>query len=132
MSLEMQIGSTFDFQERRRRIRFPIALGARYAADGREDIKGTGWVVNISSLGALIMTDHDVPPGTSISVVVEWPILLDDFCPLALHSDGKVVRSEPVLGHSLIAVRFATRELRTQPKPPDRARILPKWLVRKR
>ena len=122
----------FDGPERRRRIRFPIQLGARYAVDGGEDIKGTGSTVNISSAGALITTDHDVPPGTSISVVMEWPILLDDFCPLALHIHGNVVRSDPGSGHSLIAVRFATCELRTQPKPPDQARILPKWLVRKR
>src|ERR1039457_132721 len=132
MNPEMQSGNSFDFQERRRRIRFPIVLGARYAVDGREDLKGTGWTVNISSLGALITTAHDVPPGTSISVVMEWPILLGDVCPLALHIRGRVVRSDPGSGHRLIAVRFATRELRTQPKPPDQARILPKWLVRKR
>lgn len=128
----MQSDSSFDFQERRRRIRFPIALGARCAVDGQEDIKGTGWTVNISSLGALITTDHDVSPGTPISVVMEWPILLGDVRPLALHIRGRVVRSDPGSGHSLIAVRFVTRELRTQPKPPDQARILPKWLVRKR
>ena len=124
--------STFDGQERRSRIRFPISLSARYVVVGQQKIEGTGRTVNISSNGVLMTSAQEVPPGTSISVVMEWPILLDDFCPLALHIHGKVVRSEPVLGQSLIAVRFSTCELRTQPKPPDQVRILPKWLVRSR
>jgi len=110
--------SDFDGQEHRRRIRFPIALGAHYAFAGQEDIKGTGWTVNISSLGALITTAHDVPPGTSIRIVIQWPILLGDFCPLALHIHGMVVRSDPGSSRSLIAVRFAAHELRVQSKPP--------------
>jgi hypothetical protein len=68
--------SSFDGQERRRRIRFPIGLGARYTVVGRQAIEGTGRTVNISSYGVLITSAQEVPPGTSISVVMEWPILI--------------------------------------------------------
>ena len=110
--------SSFEGPERRTRTRFPIELGARYAVSGRQEIEGMGRTVNISSHGVLMASAHEVFPETSIRVVIEWPILLGNICPLALHIHGKVVRSE----RGLIAVRFSTRELRTQPKPPDRKR----------
>jgi PilZ domain len=104
----------FDGPERRSRIRFPIELGARYVVIGRAKAEGTGWTVNISSQGVLITSREPVPSDTSIRVVIEWPILLGDISPLALHIGGKVVRSDS----GLIAVRFFTHELRIRPKPP--------------
>jgi PilZ domain len=128
MSRASQTVSTFDGPERRSRIRFPIELAARYAVVGRQDIEGTGRTLNISSHGALITSAHEVSPGTSIRVVIEWPILLGSVRPLALHTHGTVVRSD----HGLVAVRFSTHEFRTQPKPPDQVQDLPKWRVRSR
>lgn len=122
----MQTLSTFDGQERRRRIRFPIALGARYAV--HEGIEGTGWTVNLSSHGVLITSSHKVSPGTPIRIVIEWPIPLGSVCPLALHIRGTVVRSD----QGLVAVRFSIQELRTQPKPPDQVQGLSEWRVRSR
>ena len=107
--------STFDGPERRSRIRFPIALDARYAVLGRQDMGGTGRTVNISSQGALIASARELSPGTSIRVVIEWPILLGSVRPLALHILGKVVRSD----RDLLAVRFSHHKLRTQSKPPN-------------
>ena len=49
----MQGLKPFNGPERRRRIRFPIELGARYAVDRRPEIEGTGRTVNISSQGVL-------------------------------------------------------------------------------
>jgi PilZ domain len=111
----MQGLKPFKGPELRRRTRFPIELGARYAVHGRQEAEGTGRTVNISSQGVLITSAHQVSPGTSIRVVIEWPILIGNVCPLALHIYGRVVRSD----RGLIAVRFSTQELRTQPKPPN-------------
>jgi hypothetical protein len=114
--------SNFDGQERRRRIRFPIELGAHYTVDGRNDVSGTGQTVNISSNGVLIRSAHEVPPYTSIRVVIEWPVLIGDSCPLALHIHGRIVRTD----HGLIGVQFPRHELRTQPKPAGQVQGIPK------
>ena len=124
----MQSLSTFDGPERRSRIRFPIELAARYTIDGQQEIESAGKTVNISSHGALIQSPHEVLPGTSIRVVIEWPILIRDGRPLALHTHGTVVRSD----RGLVAVRFSTHELRTQPKPRDQVQPLSEWRVRGR
>jgi PilZ domain len=128
MKQAMQSLSIFDGLERRSRIRFPIALGARYAASGQQGIEGTGRTVNISSYGVLITSAHKVSPGKLIRVVIEWPILIDNACPLALHTHGRVVRSD----YGLVAVQFSTHEFRTQPKPPDLVQGVEKWRVRSR
>ena len=122
MSLAVQSLSTFDGPERRSRIRFPFALAARYAITGQQEIASAGKTVNISSLGALLRSPDEVLPGTSIRVVIEWPILIGNGRPLALHAYGTVVRSD----HGLVAVRFSAHELRTQPKPPDQVQVIPK------
>jgi len=114
----MQECLEFDGLERRQRTRFPIELRVRYATGGRREIAGAGKTVNISSRGVLISSAHELSPDTSIRVAIEWPVLIDDVCPLALHIHGTVVRSES----GLVAVRFAGHEMRTQPKPPDRLR----------
>ena len=109
--------SNFDGQERRSRSRFPIQLGVRYTVNGQQIIIGTGWTVNVSSGGLLIASTHQVRPGTSINVVVAWPILQGDVCPLTLNIHGRVVRLDPGPGYNLIAVKFSTCEWRTQRKP---------------
>jgi PilZ domain-containing protein len=107
--------STFDGPERRKRTRFPIALVARYAVDGRQEIAGMSRTVNISSQGVLMRSAHEVSPGTSIEVAIEWPILIGNSRPLALHLLGRVIRSD----HGLVAVEFRRYEFRIQSKPPD-------------
>jgi PilZ domain len=120
--------STLDGPERRRRIRFPIALSARCSVAGQQETGGTCRTVNISSHGALITSTPKVLPGTRIGVVIDWPIPIGNLCPLALHILGKVVRSED----GLVAVQFSTYELRTQPKVPNHVQSLPKRRVRSR
>ena len=120
--------STFEGLERRSRIRFPIALDAHYAVVGRQEIVGMGRTMNISSHGVLITSAREWTPGASVSVVIEWPILLGSVRPLALHIQGRVVRSD----RGLVAVRFSTHELRTQPKPPDQVQAVAEWRVRSR
>ena len=76
MRQAMQSLSTCDGPERRSRIRFPITLAARYAITGQQEIASAGKTVNVSSHGALIRSAQEVLPGTSIRVVIEWPILI--------------------------------------------------------
>jgi len=114
--------SNFDRQERRSRIRFPIELGAHYTVDRRNDVSGTGKTVNISSNGVLITSAHAVSPDTSITVLIEWPIVLGDVSAFALHICGRVVRSDA----GLVAVQFSRHELRAQPKPSIQFRSIPK------
>jgi hypothetical protein len=108
--------SIIEGQERRRRIRFPIAFNATYAVVGRERLEGTCKAVNISSHGMLATFTPEVTPGTSIRVVIEWPILNGSVCPLGLHILGTVARCD----RGLAAVRFSTHELRTERKPSIR------------
>src|ERR1700746_3375557 len=106
MSLAMQSLSTFDGLERRSPIPFPFALVARYAIAGQQEIASAGKTVNISSHAALIRSAHELRPGTLIGIVIEWPILLGDVWPVALHIHGRVVRSD----RGLVAVQFSTHE----------------------
>ena len=105
----------FDEPERRKKTRFPIGLVARYTVQRPHKIEGAGLTVNISSRGVLMTSTYEVSPGTSIRVVIEWPIVIGNVCPLALHIRGTVVRSD----RSLVAVRFKTYEFRTRPKLPE-------------
>jgi PilZ domain len=116
IELAMQDFMEFDGLERRHKTRFPLELRVCYAAGGRREIAGAGRTVNISSRGVLITSAHELSPDTSIRVAIEWPVLINDTCPLALHIRGTVVRSEA----GLVAVRIAAHEMRTLPKPPDR------------
>ena len=100
--------------ERRRRIRFPIELGARYAVDGQQVIQGAGRTVNISSQGVLMTTAHKMSPHTAITVAIEWPIFAGNVDPLVLYLSGLAVRSEP----GLVAVRFSSHKFRTRLNPP--------------
>jgi hypothetical protein len=117
---------TVERSERRSRIRFSIALSARYAIDGRQEIEGTGQTVNISSCGVLIASAHTLSPGTSIRVVIEWPLLIDNICPLALHAHGRVIRST----YGLVAVQFSTHEFRTRLIQPNQSQGPPAERVR--
>jgi hypothetical protein len=109
--------ATFERSERRSRIRFPIALGVSYSISGRQEVEGRGQTVNISSGGVMIATTHKLSPGASVKVVIDWPILIGNTCPLALHARGRVVRSID----GLVAVQFSTHEFRTRFIPPNHA-----------
>jgi hypothetical protein len=84
----MQSFRPFDEWERRRKTRFPIVLVARYTVQEPQEIEGTGTTVNISSNGVLMTSASEMSPGTSIRVVIEWPIAIGNVCPLALHMGG--------------------------------------------
>jgi hypothetical protein len=112
----MQDLSIFAGIERRGKTRFPIELCTHYTVPARLEVRGSGLTVNISSRGVLMTSDHDLSPDTPIIVVIEWPVPIDNICPLALHIYGTVVQCE----RGFVAVRFSTHEFRTRPKPPER------------
>ena len=78
--------------ERRISRRYPLEHQVRYRVqDPRLDLAGTGTTVNMSSRGALFTTDRPLSAGSSLTLEVKWPVLLDDTKPLKLVTKGKVV-----------------------------------------
>ena len=61
--------------ERRERIRFPLALKARYACIAGQIAESVGTTVNISSRGALLVVPQPIPSGTHLGLRLEWPIV---------------------------------------------------------
>ena|ERR1019366_4801284 len=105
---------TFNRPDRRSGTRFPMVLGAHYTVVGPKQIEGTGWTVNVSSHGVLMVCAHKVRPGASIRVAIEWPIFIGGVCPLKLYIHGTVIRST----QSIVAVRFSTYEFSSNRRKP--------------
>src|ERR1035438_6450875 len=60
--------------ERRSRVRFPLELHVRYRTLGRGcSFTGAGLVVNMSSTGVLIASQHEIDAGTRLELNIEWP-----------------------------------------------------------
>jgi c-di-GMP-binding flagellar brake protein YcgR len=96
--------------ERRSAERYPIVLNAHYQALRKRSGDGAvGRTVNISSGGLLIVSDHKVPVGVRLEVLVEWPALLDGAIELLLVATGKVVR----VRESSFALELSRYEFRT-------------------
>jgi hypothetical protein len=101
--------------ERRVRARYPVRLPARYRTlDGRIELAGTGFTVNVSSGGLLLTCQHEIKPGARMEIQVDWPSLLESTIPLQLVTSGRVVRSEP----TVFAVEFAGYQFRTMRSRP--------------
>ena len=113
--------------DRRTDRRYEIELELRYKliARGQPGLQGTGKTYNISSGGLLFETDQRLPTGAFVEVSINWPILLQDTCPLTLMMVGKVVRSD-VKGAALRVTRyeFLTRPMRNgqAPAPESKSR----------
>jgi len=96
--------------ERRSAVRYPIVLNARYQAlRKRSSDAAAGKTVNISSHGLLVVSEHKVPVGVRLEVLVEWPALLDGAIELLLVATGKVVR----VRESSFALELSRYEFRT-------------------
>lgn len=81
-----------DSLERRQSIRFPLRMDLRYNTSVRSPQWVAGQTVNISSSGLLMHSDTLPAKGSKVSVMVQWPQLLDNRIPLRLLVTGKVVR----------------------------------------
>lgn len=86
--------------DRRRQIRFPIALKLRFSL--MSGLTGEGMSIDISRGGAFFRCAVRLPVGKSIELAIDWPCLLNGDCPLQLRLRGQVVRSGPTLAAMVI------------------------------
>jgi len=105
-------------EDRRDDRRYPIEMDLRYKviARGRTPVHGTGRTTNISSGGVLFDGDQSLPAGSFVELSINWPVLLQNTCPLNLLIMGRVVRCE----NGRVAVKtnryeFLTRASRSLP-----------------
>jgi hypothetical protein len=88
---DRQTGPSFAQWERRRHQRYSIFARSEYILAGNQAEATT---LNISSGGVFLKTDQLLPVGKRIQVFIDWPVLLDQRCPLRLVMTGWVLRSD--------------------------------------
>lgn len=88
----------------RQEVRYKMLFGQRIAETG------TGVTTDISSSGLWFTTSSQLSLGAPIEVAMNWPVLLNDTCPMKLMVYGCVVRSD----ETGAAVAIERYEFRTQ------------------
>lgn len=101
-------------RERRTKRRFPIDQEVRYKMLYGQRIAetGTGRTVNISSGGVWFTTETMLASGMPVEISMNWPVLLNDSCPMKLMIYGCVIRAN----ERGAAVAIERYEFRTQGK----------------
>src|SRR5690349_23274131 len=99
-------------RERRNKRRFQIEQDVRYKMLYGQRIAetGSGKTLNISSGGVWFTTENMLTTGMPIELSMNWPVLLNDSCPMKLMIYGCVVRSN----EKGAAVAIERYEFRTQ------------------
>jgi hypothetical protein len=95
--------------ERRQHQRFPITAASRFVVSGG---RGQATTTDISSGGVFLKTEQILPIGKQIQVLIDWPALLDQRCPLRLVITGKILRSDQT-GTAIGILRY---DFRIRPK----------------
>ena len=95
--------------ERRQHQRFPITAHSQYILAGN---RAQATTLDISSGGVFLKTEKILPVGKQIQVLIDWPALLDERCPLRLVITGKVLRSDQA-GTAVGIIRY---DFRIRPK----------------
>ena len=105
-------GNRASERERRTKRRFQIEQEVRYKMLYGQRIAetGTGRTTNISSGGVWFSTENMLTSGMPVELSMNWPVLLNDSCPMKLMIYGCVVRSN---GKGA-AVAIERYEFRTQ------------------
>ena len=100
--------------DRRQKRRFRIEQDVRYKMlyGQRVAETGAGKTTNISSGGVCFTTDNMLSIGIPVELSMNWPVLLNQNCPLKLMIYGCVVRSNDE-GSAIMIERY---EFRTQGK----------------
>jgi hypothetical protein len=98
--------------ERRAKRRFPIEQEVRYRMLYGRNIAETGMgrTMNMSSGGVWFTTETVLPVGMPVELSINWPVLLNDICPMKLMINGFVVHSDE-RGAGVATERY---EFRTQ------------------
>lgn len=99
-------------RERRTKRRFQIHQEVKYKMLYGQRIAetGVGRTVNISSGGVWFSTESMLTSGMPVELSINWPVLLNDSCPMKLMIYGCVVRSN----EKGAAVAIERYEFRTQ------------------
>lgn len=99
-------------RERRTKRRFLIDQEVRYKMLYGQRIAetGTGRTLNVSSGGVWFSTEVMLTSGMPVELSMNWPVLLNDSCPMKLMIYGCVVRSN----EKGAAVAIERYEFRTQ------------------
>ena len=108
---ETEIKNTSE-RERRMKRRFQIEQEVRYKMLYGQRIAetGTGKTLNISSSGVWFTTENMLTMGMPVELSMNWPVLLNETCPMKLMIYGCVVRSN----EKGAAVAIERYEFRTQ------------------
>jgi hypothetical protein len=96
-------------------VRYKLLYGQRIAETGR------GTTVNISSGGLWFTTDNLLTTGIPVEISMNWPVLLNDSCPMKLMIYGCVLRSN----ERGAAVAIERYEFRTQSMKAFQASLQP-------
>jgi len=99
-------------RERRTKRRFQIDQEVKYKMLYGQRIAetGVGRTMNISSGGVWFSTETMLTSGMPVELSMNWPVLLNDYCPMKLMIYGCVVRSN----EKGAAVAIERYEFRTQ------------------
>jgi hypothetical protein len=111
LTKERMYGKNGD-RERRMKRRFHIDQEVKYKMLYGQRIAetGTGRTMNISSSGVWFTTENMLTSGMPVELSMNWPVLLNDVCPMKLMIYGCVVRSND-RGAAVAIERY---EFRTQ------------------
>src|SRR5262249_61843476 len=82
--------------KRRAKKRLEIQLDLRYkmTAEGSPVAAGTGKTLNMCSSGIAFATDQPMQAGAFVELSINWPVLLDDSCPMRLNVFGRILRAD--------------------------------------
>lgn len=106
----MVIGGRPILAERRFKFRYPLELGVRFCSSSAgPSFSGAGVVVNLSSGGILVASEHEVTEGALVEMRIEWPSLLNGRVPLQLVAVGRILRRDA----SQFAATFERHQFRT-------------------
>jgi hypothetical protein len=99
-------------QDRRTKRRYALDLPVQFKIMKNYLVvgTGTGTTLDMSSSGIAFTTSQPLKVGSYLEMSVNWPVLLNQSCPLKLVAFGKVVRSDA----GRAAVRMDRHEFRTQ------------------
>ena len=103
----------FIHEDRREDRRYPIQLEMRYkvVTRNRSSLQGAGRTMNISSGGVLFGVDQSLPAGAFVELSLNWPVMLQESCPLTLLISGRIVRCH----ENKVAVKMHRYEFHTRP-----------------
>jgi hypothetical protein len=98
---ERRIKRRFHFEQD---VKYKMLYGQRIAETG------SGKTLNISSGGVWFTTENTLTPGMPVELSMNWPVLLNDSCPMKLMIYGCVIRTND-RGAAVAIERY---EFRTQ------------------